>query len=402
MKNRIQTVLVVIVVGFGLLLVGLLGLWAYMSATPPLHPDAQGVPSVSHAAPAPEWTAAAEHARQIVRTDLAAQNLPGVSVAVGTGGRIVWAEGFGFADLENRERVAPDTRFRIGTASTALTSVAAGLLVDQGRLNLDEKTQAYVPEFPAKPWPVTLRQVMGHVAGLRTDSGDESPLYGIHCERPVEALEEFKDKDLLFEPGTQYRYSTYDWILISAAMEKASGEPFMRFMRRRIFEPLGMQDTRDDSALGATPSRATAYFPRFAADPRYGPDPMRDVDYSCYAGSSAFVSTPTDLVRFAMALDGGALLKPATLQLFQRSQQLRSGEDTGYGLGWDLETVTIAGDETPVVGHDGELFGGMVASLMIFPEHEIVVAVISNTAYADTYALGVKIAETFVAQQKKR
>ena len=402
MKNRIQTVLVVIVVGFGLLLVGLLGLWAYMSATPPLHPDAQGVPSVSRGAPAPEWAAAAAQAHEIVRTDLAAQNLPGVSVAVGTGGSIVWAEGFGFADLESRARVDPDTRFRIGTASTALTSAAAGLLLDQDRLKLDEKIQVYIPAFPEKPWPVTLRQVMGHVAGLRTDSGDESPLYGLHCERPVDALEEFKDKDLLFEPGTQYRYSAYDWILVSAAIEAVSGEPFVRFMRREIFEPLGMQDTRDESGPGEAPNRATAYFPRFAADPRYGPDPARDVDYSCYAGSSAFVSTPSDLVRFAMALDGGALLKPATLQLMQGSQRLSSGQDTGYGLGWDLETVTIAGDETPIVGHDGESFGGMVASLMIFPEHDLVIAVISNTAYADTYALGVKIADAFAAGRKKR
>ena len=81
---------------------------------------------------------------------------------------------------------------------------------------------------------------------------------------------------------------------------------------------------------------------------------MRDLDYSCYAGSSAFLSTPSDLVRFAMALDSGKLLKPETVQLLQTSQRLPAGEETGYGLGWDLETVTVAGRQTRWIGHDGD------------------------------------------------
>ena len=114
---------------------------------------------------------AVERGRRIARDAVAGQNLPGLSVAVGTGGAIVWAEGFGWADVEDRAPVTPDTRFRIGTASTVLTSAAAGLLVEQGRLKLDEPIQTYVPEFPTKPWPVTLRQVMAHTAGLGSDGG---------------------------------------------------------------------------------------------------------------------------------------------------------------------------------------------------------------------------------------
>ena len=127
---------------------------------------------------------------------------------------------------------------------------------------------------------------------------------------------------------------------------------------------------------------------------------MREIDYSCYAGSSAFLSTPSDLVRFAMAINSGKLLQPATVQVLQTSQRLASGEETGYGLGWDLETATLAGEQTRLVGHDGESLGGMVASFMTFPEHGIVVAVTSNTSYADTYGLGVKIAEAFAEQGK--
>jgi serine beta-lactamase-like protein LACTB, mitochondrial len=291
--------------------------------------------------------------------------------------------------------VAPDTRFRIGTASTALTSAAVGLLLEQGRLNLDDEIQTHVPEFPEKQWPVTLRQLMGHVAGVRTDSGDEGPLLSAHCERPVEGLQAFAERSLLFEPGTQYRDSSYGWILVSAAVEAAAGEPFLRFMRKQVFEPLGMDDTMADSATEPAPDRATSYFPRFAADPRYGPDLMREIDYSCYAGSSVFLSTPSDLVRFAMAINSGQLLQPATVQLLQTSQRLDSGQATGYGLGWDLETDALAGEQSRLVGHDGESLGGMVASFMTFPKPGIVVAVASNVSYADTHSLAVKIAQAF-------
>ena len=366
----------------------------------PLHPTTDGIRSVTHGAPLPQWTAAVEQARPAVRAGLAEQNLPGLSVAVGAGGNLVWAEGFGWADLDKRIAVAPETLFPIGTASTALTSAAVGLLLEKDLLKLDDEIQAYVPEFPVKQWPVRLQQLMGHVAGVTTDSGDEGPLFSEQCERPGDALQHFAGRSLLFEPGTEFRYSSYGWILMSAAVEAAAKEPFLRFMRKEVFEPLGMDNTRADSATEPIQDRVTSYFPRFAADTRYGPDPMRELNISCYAGASAFLSTPSDLVRFALAINSGKLLQPATVQLLQTSQRLASGQETGYGLGWDLETATISGKPTRVVGHDGDSLGGMVSSLMIFPELELVIAVTSNVSYADTYGLGLKIAQAFADQAK--
>ena len=395
-KRRIETWLALFVGAVALGLLAIAGLWVYISATAtPLHPNASDVSSVTHAAPSAKWNGAVEQARQIARAHLVDQNLPGLSVAVGEGSEIVWAEGFGWADLEKKTPVAPETRFRIGTASTPLTSAAAGLLLEQGRLSLDEPIQKYVPEFPEKQWPVTLRQVMGHLAGLPNDGGDEGELFSEHCDRPVDALQHFAARSLRFEPGTQYRYSNYSWIVVSAAIEAAADQLFLTFMRQQIFEPLEMHDTEAESSNEARGDRATSYFPRFAADPRYGPDVMRDIDLSCYAGSSVFVSTPSDLVRFAMAVNGGKLLKPETVQLLQAPQRLTSGEATGYGLGWDLETATLAGRETRVVGHDGDLLGGMMSSLVTFPDQGIVVSVTSNTSYADTATVAVKIAEAF-------
>ncbi len=397
MSKSAQTWIVLIVLAVGLLLTACMGLWRYMKATPPLHPNPQDVPSVTDSAPLPKWGDAVEQGRQIARAGLTEHSLPGLSVAVGVGGEIVWAEGFGWADVENRVPVKPATRFRIGTASTALTSAAAGLLLEKGKLKLDDKIQTYVPEFPQHKWPVTLRQLMAHVAGVPNDGGDEGPLFTERCERPVEALKFFKgyERELLFEPGTKYHYSSYGWISVSAAVEAAAGEPFLTFMRKQVFEALGLVDTMADSATEPIPGRATFYFPRFIEEPRYGLQLIRQIDYSCYAGSSVFLSTPSDLVRFAMAINSGKLLQPATVQLLQTPQRLASGQETGYGLGWDLETVALTGKQTGLVGHDGESLGGMVASFMTFPEYGIVVSVTSNISYADTFSIAVKIAQAF-------
>ena len=397
--NRPQTWIALILLPIGLLIAAILGLWAYVGATTtPLHPSLQDVPSVARSAPPPRWADAVRQARQTILASVVERNLPGVSVAVGAGGEIVWAEGFGWADLENRVRVTPETRFRIGTASTALTSAAAGLLLEKGSLKLDDEIQAYVPEYPKKQWPMRVRQVMGHVAGIVPDEGDEEPLT-VHCERTIDGLERFAETDLLFEPGTQYRFSSYGWILMSAAIEAAAKEPFFTFMRKHVFEPLGMNDTKVDDTLEPTASEgAIFYFPRFAADTRYGPQEPREVDYSCFSGSSAFLSTPSDLVRFGLAMQGGKLLQPDTVQLLQTPLRLTSGQETGYGLGWDLKTVTLAGQQTRLAGHDGRLMGGMAASLIAIPAQGIVVSMTSNIPFTDTFALGMKVAEVFAAQ----
>jgi serine beta-lactamase-like protein LACTB, mitochondrial len=290
--------------------------------------------------------------------------------------------------------VAPDLRFRIGTVSTVLTSAGVGLLLEKDRLKLDDQIQTHVADFPKKPWPVTVRQLMGHVAGIRPDEGDEEDVTA-HCERTTDGLQRFARSPLLFEPGTQFRYSTYGWILVSAAIEAAATEGLSTFMQKQIFEPLGMNDTTLDAAPSAADDRVTYYFPRFAADPRYGPQEPTPVDYSCFSGSSGFLSTPSDLVRFGMAMNSGKLLKPATVQLLQTSLQLPSGEETGYGLGWDLETVTLAGEQRRLVVHDGDLRGGTVATFMMFPERGIVVAVTSNTSFADTQSIALRVAEAF-------
>jgi serine beta-lactamase-like protein LACTB, mitochondrial len=423
-KHRIPILLTLIVGLAGLVLTVILGMWAHASATAPtLHPDPAKLPSVTRSDPPSKWRDAAARGRQTVRTDLAGQNLPGLSVAVGVDGAIVWAEGFGWADVDNGVAVAPETRFRVADASPPLTSAAVGLLLEQTKLNLDDEIQLHVPEFPRKQWPVTLRQLMAQVAGVATDRGGEAELCSTfvddewrlvaRCNRTADGLklDNFGERKLLFEPGTKYSPSTYGWILVSAAIEAAANEPFYTFMRTRVFEPLDMRDTTVDISIEAIPDRASFYYPRFAANTRYGPKPARVGDYSCYAGAAAFLSTPSDLVRFAMGVNGGrqgsgaqagTLLKPETIRLFQTPQRVASGAETGYGLGWMLETVSLAGQPAPMAGHGSKPdFIGATTYLMTFPDRGLAVAVMANISHADTKSIALRIAQAFAEQKGK-
>jgi serine beta-lactamase-like protein LACTB len=150
------------------------------------------------------------------------------------------------------------------------------------------------------------------------------------------------------------------------------------------------------------PNAATSYNPRFAANPVYGIKPLPKFDYSCHAGSNGFLSTPSDLVRFGMAINRGKLLRPQTVQMLQTPQRLTSGKSSGqqtsYGLGWDLKTVTLAGQQVQAAGHNGHFWVYEVTSLLTFPERGLAVAVMSNVSFAGTPSVAERVAQTFVAQ----
>src|SRR5690606_41741002 len=173
----IELALVLFALGIGGIATVVTGLHVYMTRTAPVrHPDPASAPGTIDDQPAISWAPAADRGRRIVRAAIADRNLPGVSVVVGSRGGLVWAEGFGWADLDAEVPVAPSTRFRIGTASMAITSAMVGLLVEDGRLVLEAPIETWVPEFPTKEWPVTLRHVHDHTSGRRAGAGDERPL----------------------------------------------------------------------------------------------------------------------------------------------------------------------------------------------------------------------------------
>src|SRR5581483_6944198 len=171
---------------------------------------------------------------------MAAGRIPGLAIAVAIDGHIVWSEGFGLADVENAVPVSPCTRFRVGSVSKPLTAAAVAQLAEVGRLDLDAPVQRYVPSFPTRRWPITPRELAGHLAGIRHYQDDEF-LNMRHYDNVVAGLAIFAHDSLLFEPGTRFSYSSYGYNLLSAVVEGASGESFLLYMRRHVFEPLGLQ-----------------------------------------------------------------------------------------------------------------------------------------------------------------
>lgn len=360
--------------------------------TEALHPDPQAIAAVTAATPSPEWLPAVERSRQLIRATLAAQNVPGLSIAVGRPGGIVWSEGFGWSELRNRVPITPETRFRLGTASTVLTSAAAGMLLEQGRLKLQEEIQTYVPAFPRKQTPVTLQQLMANHTVAATEDAGDAPLAHHRCAQPLEALPHFA-------AGSQYKDPQYGWILVSAAIEAASKQPLPIFLREQILQRAGMANTGAESAAEENPEHigepgedapfltlirhnileplgfarqqppspttpATIYHPGVVSH-RLHEAPPRNL--SCYSGSMAFYSTPSDLVRLGLALQSGTLLSPATRK---------------------ATTATV---------YHGQLSGKTIVSLLLFPESGLVVAVSANNPSADTPALARQIAAAFAS-----
>ena len=307
--------------------------------------------------------------------------VPGVSASVAVKGEIVWSAGFGYADLEQEVPVrAGLTKFRIGSVSKPLTAAALGLLYDQGKINLDAPIQAYVPDFPEKEWPISLRQLAGHIAGIRHYRGPAEWLSARRYTNVAEGLEIFADDPLLFEPGERYSYSSYAWNLISAAVENVAEEDFLDYMEQEVFSPLGMTHTDADFTDSLVSHRTRFY--TISGDGQLINAPFVDNSYKWAGGG--FVATTDDLVRFGSAHLQAGFLSDTTLQTWLRSQATNDGTPTNYGIGWRSGSDAQG---RPWYGHSGGSVGG-ITQLVVYPEQEVVVAILTNSdqvEYGDTH-----------------
>jgi serine beta-lactamase-like protein LACTB, mitochondrial len=299
---------------------------------------------------------------------------PGMSIAVAVDGKLVWAEGFGLADLEQCVPVSSKTKFRIGSTSKSLTSAGLMLLYDQKRLDLDAPIQRYVPTFPAKGQEITTRELLGHLAGIRDYNAEE----GSKLDRDVyhsvsESLKRFKDDPLAAPPGTKWIYSTYGYVLASAAIEGASGQDFLSFMHEKVFSPLGMQDTLADDSDKIIPNRARWY--TIMADGTYRNTPYEDLSYKWAGGG--FLSTAEDLARFGSALLKPGFLKRDTLAMIFSRQETTTGKKTKYGLGWFIHDTGDDGTERQFE-HSGGVAGSS-SWLVIYPDQGVVIAWVQNS-----------------------
>src|SRR5215467_6458360 len=204
-----------------------------------------------------DYAKAKEQARAVAKEWLA-RGIPGLTLAVAVDGKIVYAEGFGYADLEQRVPVWPTTKFRIASDSKPLTAAGLMLLVEQGRIDLDAPVEKYVPSFPDKGAKITARLLAGHLAGIRHYRDDEFQI-ARHYDSVLEGLEIFAADPLVSPPGKEFHYSSYGFNLLSAVMESAAGENFLAYMRSHVFVPLGLRHTVADQTAEIIEQRARPY-----------------------------------------------------------------------------------------------------------------------------------------------
>lgn len=184
--------------------------------------------------------------------------IPGMSFGVAQGGE-TWERAFGFADVENATPARADSSYRLASVTKPMTAVAVLQLAEKGKLDLDAEIQTYVTSFPRKPFPVTVRQLLGHLGGISHYRNRDAEQHYKEHKTVSEAIDVFKDFDLVVEPGTKYSYSSYGYVLLGAAIESASGQSYGDYMREHVWQPLAMNATRLDDPLEIIPHRVRGY-----------------------------------------------------------------------------------------------------------------------------------------------
>lgn len=297
--------------------------------------------------------------------------VPGIAACVSIDGEIVWCEGFGKADMELNIPMDPySTLCRIGSVSKPFTAEALAILREEGKLHYDDPIQKYVPYFPEKKFPVTIRQVAGHIAGIRHYK-DESEMYNTkHFETVKSGLTMFMNDTLLFEPGTDYKYSSFGWNLLSAVVEGASGEEFLTFMQNRVFSPLDMKAQPDFTGV-EIPGR-TQFYDRKDNRPVLAPT----VDNSYKWAGGGFLATCEDLIKFGNAHLSPVLISENSLDELISPVSLSDTVSTEYGIGWQNKINDYG---VAWYGHSGGSVGG-ITMMAVYPGSKTVISLVSNSS----------------------
>ena len=298
--------------------------------------------------------------RALLEELAASQKTPGLTAAIRVKEAQVFSEAVGEA--------TPATRFRIGSLSKLLTAATAARLYDRGVLDLDAPIQKYAPTFPDKGAPITSRQLLGHLAGIR-HYGPNEYVNTTHFATVRDGLKIFQDSPLVQPPGTKYLYSSYGYNLLGLVIEGAAKMNFAACVQKEVLDPLGMKDTGTDERVPNVARFYTSSNGQIADAPR--------VDNSDRLPSGGFLSTASDLARFGAAHLSGDFLKPATRTMMFTSQKTAEGKETGVGFGWRIAQI----DGERVYHHGGDSMGGR-AFLLLRPEHNLSVAIACNLSFA--------------------
>jgi serine beta-lactamase-like protein LACTB len=318
---------------------------------------------------------------------MAETHAPGLSIAVVENGEYEWGAGFGFADLENNVPASEHTLYRLGSISKTVTSIGALELVERGQLDLDAPVQKYCPAFPQKQKPITTREVMGHLGGIRHYKAEaQNDLEGgntKHFDNPIQAgLDFFKNDPLVAEPGTHFHYSTQGYTLVGCVMEGASGAKYVDFMRQNVFVPAAMEQTQPDNRFTIIPYR-TRFYTKTDAGTVQNAD-FLDSSYKIPGGG--LIASADDMAHFVTAILSDKLLKHSTEEMMWTPLRPSDGSEDHYGLGW----ATFTEDGIRFVGHSGGQ-QGTSTDFLIAPERRTGVVVLANMDNLDSGELTKKI-----------
>lgn len=335
---------------------------------------------------------AIEKSRHVVDTLMTGENIPGLQVAIWKEGETVFSEGFGYADVEHQVPMNPDIKMRIGSVSKTLTSAAIGKLYEEGKLDLKAEVQEYVSYFPEKRSPITVEQVAGHTAGIRHYRGNEF-LMNEHFETVKEGIKIFDDDTLLFEPGTDYSYSSYGWNLISGVVEGAADTSFLAYMKDEVFTPLGLNQTQPEYPDSLIYNRTSYYDEGDNGEILNAPA----VNNSYKWAGGGFIGTAEDLLTFGEQIFWSDFLEPQTVDMLIESLELNSGDKTNYGIGWRTGTDE---EGRRYYGHSGGSVGG-TTQFIVFPKQKVIVAMIANIGDVSYQDAHLKIAGFFMDEAAK-
>jgi len=302
----------------------------------------------------------------LVRSRMQERNIPGAAIAVLRGGKLVKKKAYGLASVEFDVPVTEDTVFEIGSVSKQMTAAGIMLLVEDGKVRLDERISAYLPNTPEAWKDVTVRHLLTHTSGIKSYTS----LDGFELSRRVKIdgfIKQLSPHPLEFTPGEKNVYSNSGYNLLAYIIETQSGKPYMEFMRERIFTPLGMTRTWERNPLHIIKRRATGY------ETRDGKLIGRDGNLTDLMGAGSIVSTINDMIRWEEALRGNEFLKPASRAEVWKQFQFNGGDMSPYGFGWRISDVR----GHKLIGHTGQT-AGFGAAIFRYVENDLSVIALTN------------------------
>jgi CubicO group peptidase (beta-lactamase class C family) len=324
-----------------------------------------------------------------VKAEMQRQHIPGLSLLVVRNGRIVRAEGFGFSNVELQVPVKPETVFQSGSVGKQFTATGVMMLVEEGKISLDDPLMKYFPDAPASWKEVTVRELLSHTAGF----GDYPKDFDFRKDwTEAEELKLIESIPLAYPPGTSWAYSNFGYVTLGILIHRVTGEFYGDFLQQRIFQPLGMPSTRIISEADLVPNRAAGY--RLVKGELKNQEWVAPVVNTTADGSLYF--TTLDLAKWDAALYTEKLLKRSSLDLMWTPVKLKNGQANKghYGFGWFIDER--AGHRC--IHHDGS-WQGFETAIDRYVDDQLTVVALANLADSEPGKITQHVAEMYLAER---